>query len=204
MVVLMESGTNTKFYKPVSQIACICVSFILVLNIHIPLYLDSRGEPFFRTSKFFSSLFPVSIISICISFSNCHFFIFGHCWLSILCHWHWLVWCDTASLWHFFQSSDTWMRRCILADGFFLLQHFLLPYFLVIVCLGLIELTSNHFHFSHSYMSNWYLTTRMYVFVQTRSGLSLYKVIHMNCLVFNYSSYHIPIYIIIGYFSSCS
>ncbi len=53
MVVLMESGTNTKFYKPVSQIACICVLFVLVLNIHIPLYLDSRGKHFFRTSKFF-------------------------------------------------------------------------------------------------------------------------------------------------------
>jgi hypothetical protein len=53
MVVLMESGTNTKFYELVSQITCVCVPFILVLNIHIPLYLDSRGKPFFWTSKFF-------------------------------------------------------------------------------------------------------------------------------------------------------
>jgi hypothetical protein len=53
MVILMESGTNTKFYKPVSQIACVCVSFFWVLNIHIPLYLDSREKPFFQTSKFF-------------------------------------------------------------------------------------------------------------------------------------------------------
>ena len=47
MVVLMESGINTKFYDPVSQIASICVSIFLVLNIHIPLYLDSRGKSFF-------------------------------------------------------------------------------------------------------------------------------------------------------------
>ena len=58
----MESGTNMKFYELVSQIACVCVSFFLVLNIHIPLYLDSRGKPFFRTSKFFS-LVPVSNIN---------------------------------------------------------------------------------------------------------------------------------------------
>jgi hypothetical protein len=49
MVVLMESGSNTKLYEPVSQIACVCVSIILVINIHIPLYLHSKGKPFFLT-----------------------------------------------------------------------------------------------------------------------------------------------------------
>ncbi len=53
MVVLMESGTKTNLYEPVSKIACVCVSFVLVLNIHIPLYLGSRRKPFFRTCKFF-------------------------------------------------------------------------------------------------------------------------------------------------------
>jgi hypothetical protein len=47
----MESGTNPKFYEPVSQIACICDSFYFVLNLHIPLYLDSKEKPFFRTFK---------------------------------------------------------------------------------------------------------------------------------------------------------
>ncbi len=78
MVVQMESGTKTKSYKPVSQITCVCVSFVLVLNVHIPLYLSSRRKPFLRTLKFFCSLVPVSIISIRISFLNCHFFISGH------------------------------------------------------------------------------------------------------------------------------
>ncbi len=43
MVVLMESGTKTKSYQLVSQIACICVSLFLVLNVHIPLYNPSRA-----------------------------------------------------------------------------------------------------------------------------------------------------------------
>jgi hypothetical protein len=41
------SDTNMKLYKQVSQIACISVSIILVLNVHIPAYLGSRGKPFF-------------------------------------------------------------------------------------------------------------------------------------------------------------
>ncbi len=124
MVVLMESGIKMKFYKPVSQIACLCVSFFLVLNIHIPLYLDSRGKHFFRTSKFFFYSSCLNYINLYKFFKLPIFFISSHCWLFVLCHWHWLVQCNTASLWHFFQSSNTWMRRCILADGFFLLQHF--------------------------------------------------------------------------------
>jgi hypothetical protein len=49
----MGSGTKTKSYEPVSQIACISVSIFLVLNVHIPTYLVSRGKPFFWNSRFF-------------------------------------------------------------------------------------------------------------------------------------------------------
>ncbi len=59
----------------VSSCMRMCLIF-LVLNIDIPLHLDSRGKPFFRTSAFFSSLVPVSIISIRISFLNCQIFYF--------------------------------------------------------------------------------------------------------------------------------
>jgi hypothetical protein len=69
MVILMESGTKTKSYKPVSQIACVCVSFVLVLNVHIPLYLGSRRKPFFWTYKFllfFSSNFSyINLYKFC-------------------------------------------------------------------------------------------------------------------------------------------
>ncbi len=181
-----------------------CLIFF-VLNIHIPLYLGSRRKSFFRTSKYFCFLVPVSIISICISFVNCQIFISGHYWISILCCWHWLVRCDKASLWHFSQSSATWMRRCILADGFFLFHHCLLQYLLVIILLSLIKLTSNHFHLSHSYMSNWLQRTRVHEFVQSKSALCLYELMHTNCSVFTYyMSCHIPIDIIIAYYISWS
>ncbi len=175
MVVLMESCTNTNFYKLVSQIACVCVSFFLVINIHIPLYLDSRGKPFFRTSKFFS-LVPVSIISIRISFSNCQFFYFRSLLtirslsLTLISPmWHGI----TLTLFPKFQYLD---EKMYLGRWLFPLATFFLRYLLVIIRLGWIELTSNHFHLSHSYMSNWYPTTRLYEFIQTRSALSLYKV----------------------------
>jgi hypothetical protein len=45
--VLMGSCTKTKLNELVSQIACICVSIFFVLNAHIPVYLDSRGEALF-------------------------------------------------------------------------------------------------------------------------------------------------------------
>jgi hypothetical protein len=64
----MESGTKTKLYESVSQIACVCVSFVLVLNVHIPLYLGSRKKPFFRTYKFFifsSSFNYISLYKFC-------------------------------------------------------------------------------------------------------------------------------------------
>jgi hypothetical protein len=48
----MGSGTKTKSYEPVSQIACVSVSIFFVLNVHIPAYLGSRGKHFFGT-KFF-------------------------------------------------------------------------------------------------------------------------------------------------------
>ncbi len=69
--------------------------------------------------------------------------------MSIPCCWHSLVWCDTASLRHFFQISATWKRRCILADGLFLFHHCLL--LLVIILLKLIQLTSNSFYLSYSH-----------------------------------------------------
>ncbi len=47
------SGTKKKSYKPASQIACISVSIVLVLNVHIPTYLGSRKKPFFWNLKFF-------------------------------------------------------------------------------------------------------------------------------------------------------
>ncbi len=48
------SGTKTKSYELVSQIACVsrqCLNF-LVLNVHIPAYLGSRGKPLFRNFFF--------------------------------------------------------------------------------------------------------------------------------------------------------
>ncbi len=51
--VLMGSGTKTKSYKPVSQIACVSVSVYLVLNVHIPAYLAQGGSTFLGTRKFF-------------------------------------------------------------------------------------------------------------------------------------------------------
>jgi hypothetical protein len=51
--ILIGSGTKTKPYEPMSQIACISVSNVFVLNVHIPAYIGSRGKPFFRNSKFF-------------------------------------------------------------------------------------------------------------------------------------------------------
>ncbi len=100
--------------------------------------------------------------------------------------------------------SNFWYldEKMYLGRWLFPLATFFLRYLLVIIHLSWIELTSNHFHLSHSYMSNWYPTTRLYEFVQTRSALSLYKVIHTNCSVFNYTSYHTPIDIIIGYYRS--
>ncbi len=156
---------KTKLYKPMSQIACICVSFFWVLNIHIPAYLGSRRKPFAWTSKFFC------MFSSCCNYINLYKFCelpnfyFGSLWISILCCWHSLVWCDTASLWRFSQSSATWMRRCILTDGVFLFHHCLLWYLLVIILLSLIKLTTNHLHLSHSHMNNWLERTRVYDFV---------------------------------------
>jgi hypothetical protein len=68
MVVLMESGTKTKSYKPVSQIACICVSFIGTKSTH-----SLVPEPFFQTYKYFCSLVSVSIMLIRLSFVNFNF-----------------------------------------------------------------------------------------------------------------------------------
>ncbi len=128
------------------------------------------GSPFSGLLFFCCCLVPVAIILICISFVNCQIFISVLYWISILCRcWHSLVQCDTASLWHFSQSFATWTRRCILADGFFLFHHCLLRYFLVIILLSLMKLTSNHFHLPHSHMNNWLQRTRVYEFVQSNA-----------------------------------
>jgi hypothetical protein len=58
--VLMGSGTKTKSYEPVSQIACVIVSIFFVLNVHISAYLGSRGKPFFWHSKFFLLCLPIA------------------------------------------------------------------------------------------------------------------------------------------------
>ncbi len=105
----------------------------------------------------------------------------------------------TASLWHFSQSSVTWTRRCILADGFFLFRHCLLRYLLVRILLSLIKLTSNHFHLSHSHMNNWFQRARVYEFVHSHF---LNILTHTFCSVITYyTSYHLPIGIIIAYYT---
>ncbi len=89
-----------------------------------------KEEAFFLLRSIFWSLVPVTLILICISIVNRQIFISSHSWMSILCHWHSLVRCDTVSLWHFSQTSATWTRRCIMADGFFLFHHCLFWYLL--------------------------------------------------------------------------
>ncbi len=131
------------------------------------------GSPYFGLLSIFCCFVPITLIFFCISIVNRHFFISSHYLISILCRWHSLVWCDTASLWHFSQSSATWTRRCILADGFFLFHHCFLRYLLVIILLSLVKLTSNHFHLSHSHMNNWLERTRVYDFVQSKSALQV-------------------------------
>ncbi len=45
------SGTKTKSYEPCLK-AYGCVSILLVLNVHNPTYLGSRGKPFFLNEFF--------------------------------------------------------------------------------------------------------------------------------------------------------
>jgi hypothetical protein len=45
------SGTKTKLYKPVSQIACVSVSIILELNVHIRVGLVWSGTTVVRTKR---------------------------------------------------------------------------------------------------------------------------------------------------------
>ena len=171
-----------------------------------------EGSPFSGLLIFFCSLVPVLIILIRISFLDHQMFHFQS---LLTLHsvslplispmWHGV----TLTLFPKFQYLHEKMfcyldEKMYLGRWLFPLATFFLQYLLVIIHFGWIELTSNYFHLSHSYMSNWYPTTRMNEFVQTRSALSLYKVIHTNCSVFNYMSYHIPIDIIIGYYRSWS
>ncbi len=158
------------------------------------------------------SLVPVSIISICISFTNLQKFYFRS--LLTLCSmslslispmWHGVTLTLFPKFWYLHEKMFCYLdEKMYLGRWLFPLANFFLRYLLVIICLVWIELTSNHFHLSHSYMSTWYPTTRLNEFVQTRSALSLYKVTHTNCSVFNYTSYHIPIDIISGYYRSWS
>ncbi len=197
MVILIESGTNTKFYKLVSQIACACVSFFLVLNIHILCTWTQGRSLFSRLLSFFFFSSSFKYINSYKFFESPIFYFRSLLTLHsvsltlISPMWH----CVTLTLFPKFRYLD---EKMYLGRWLFSLATFFLRYLLVIICLGWIELTSNRFHLSHSYMSNWYPTTRLYEFVQTRSALSLYEVIHTNCSVFNYTSYHIPIDIIIG------
>jgi hypothetical protein len=155
------SGTKTKPYKHVSQIACMCVSFFLVLNVHIPLYLGSRRKPFFRTSKFFlfsSSCF--NYINRCKFYESPNFYFLS---LLNLCSvslslinpmWYGI----TLTLFSKFRYLDEKMFRYLdekmyLARWLFPLPTFFLWCLLIIIFLSWIKLTSNHFHLSHSYMS---------------------------------------------------
>ncbi len=169
-------------------------------------------SPFSGLLSFFCSLVPVSIISIRIIFLNHQMFYFQS--LLTLCSvslplispmWHGV----TLTLFPKFRNLHEKMfcyldEKMYLGRWLFPLATFFLHYLLVVICLGWIELTSNRFHLSHSYMSNWYPTTRLYEFLQTRSALSLYEVTHTNCSVFNCTSYHIPIDIISGSYRSWS
>jgi hypothetical protein len=81
MVVLMKSGTKTKLYELVSQIAWVHVLFFLVLNVHIPLYLGARRKSFFQTSVFFVHYFQYQLyqlgrkeylhVCVCVCLSVC-------------------------------------------------------------------------------------------------------------------------------------
>ncbi len=176
-----------------------------------PCTWAQEGSPFSRLICFFS-LVPVSIISICISFLNCHFF-YSRSLLTLRSvsltlispMWHGVTLTLFTKVRYLHEKMFCYLdEKMYLGGWLFPLATFFLRYLLVIILLGWIELTSNHFHLSHSYMSNWYPTTRLYEFVQTTSALYLYKVTHMNYSVFNYMSYHIPIDIIICYYRSWS
>jgi hypothetical protein len=68
------SGTKTKLYAPMSQIVRARISILLVLNVHIPMYLGSRGKPFFDLYVFSFFLICITLISKCISSVNCQFY----------------------------------------------------------------------------------------------------------------------------------
>jgi hypothetical protein len=61
----MVSWYKKKKDEPVSRIACVSVKFFLVLNVHIPVYLGSRGKPFFGTLSFFIVSADCRLIRIC-------------------------------------------------------------------------------------------------------------------------------------------
>ncbi len=201
------SGTKTKPYEHVSQIACLFVSFFWVLNVHIPLYLGSRRQSFFRTPKFF--LFFSSCFNYINSYKFCelpNFYFWSLLNLRsvslamISLMWHGI----TLTLFPKFCYLDEKMvhyleEKMYLGRWLFPRPTFFLWYLLVIILLCWIKLTLNHFHLSHSYMSNQFQQTVVYEFVQSKLALSSYELTHTKCSVVTYyTSYHIPIDIIIA------
>ncbi len=175
----------------VSNCMCKCLIFFGTKRTHsfVP---GLNEEALFHTSKFFlffsSSFNYINLYK----FSNCQMIYFWSL-LTLLSvslplispMWHGV----TLTLFPKFQYLHEKMfcyldEKMYLGRWLFPLATFFLQYLLVIIHFGWIELTSNYFHLSHSYMSNWYPTTRLYEFIQTMSALSLYKVTHTNCSVF--------------------
>ncbi len=172
------------------------VSPFLVLNEQVLLYLGSRRKPFFRTFKFFL------LFSFCFDYIN----LYKFCELPNLYFWSLLNLCSVllaliSRMWHGvtltlfpkFRYLDEKMfhyldEEMYLGRWLFSLPTFFLRYLLVIILLSWMELTSNHFHLSHSYMSNWLPRTRVDELVKSESALCLYKLTHTNCSVFNYRS----------------
>ncbi len=169
------------------------------------------GSPFFWLLSFFCSYVPVSIILICISFVNCQIFISGHYWISILCYWHSLVWCDTASLWHFSQfhylDEKMYLGRWLFS---FLSLSLAVP-----PCHNSSLFNQNHIKpfpfvsFIHEQLTwknkgVWICTIK----VSSSSCFvlnCLYELTHTNCTVITYyTSYNITIDIIIAHYMSWS
>ncbi len=60
------SGKKTKSQEPVSQYVQTRVSILLVLNVHIPAYLGSRGSPFFGLVSLLVLSADRRLVRICI------------------------------------------------------------------------------------------------------------------------------------------
>ncbi len=176
----------------VSSCMCMCLNFFGTKHRH-SFAPGLKGEAFFPDFFFFFFFSSSCNYINSYNFFESPFFYFRSLLtlrsvsLTLIS----LMWQGvTLTLFPKFQYLD---EKMYLGRWLFPLATIFLWYLLIIIHLGWIELASNRFHLSHSYMCNWYPTTRLYEFVQTRSALSLHEVIHTNCSVFNYTSYHIPI-----------